>query len=70
MTQKQVVANMAEAATMLKRGMLSIYECEQAMTNAILDGVLAIDSLDIDKKIALTRKLKRRMWKMLLEATK
>ena len=68
MTQKQIAEKMAQAANNLKRGLITIYECEQQMTEAILTGTLAMGLSDNDK-IMMARKLKRRMWRMLLEAT-
>ena len=69
MTQKQITEKMAQTARLLQRGLLTIYQCEQEMSDAILTGVLNMKLSD-DEKIAMARKLKRRMWKMLLEATK
>lgn len=69
MTQKQIAEKMAQATHMLQRGLLTIYQCEQEMNDAILTGVLNMELSD-DEKITVARKLKRRMWRMLLEATK
>ena len=73
MKQKDITARMEVAIKLLKRGKISIYECEKMMTEAILDGTLEMpcDTYEQqDKRITTARKLKRRMWRMLLEATK
>lgn len=73
MTQKEIVRNMEVQINSLRRGLITIHECETSMTEAILDGILqmpAETAEENDKRIAAVRKLKRRMWKMLLEATK
>lgn len=73
MTQKEITERMAACTYNLKRGIISIYECEQSMNNVIMDGVLemlADTAEQNDRRIAAIKKLKRRMWRMLLEATK
>lgn len=73
MTMKEITLRMQGIAHELKRGLLSIFEAEKAMTEVILDGTLAMKGdtyEDNEKRIAAARKLKRRMWRMLLEATK
>ena len=69
MTQKQIAEKMAQTANNLKCGLITIFECEQQMTETILTGTLAMGLSDNDK-IMMARKLKRRMWRMLLDATK
>jgi hypothetical protein len=49
--------------------MYSIHECESLMENEITAAVRSCEGT-IDERIELERKLKRRMWRMLLEATK
>ena len=73
MTQKDIVERMEAFTYNLKRGIISIYECEQLMNNVIMDGVLempADTAEQNDKRIAAIKKRKRRMWRMLLDATK
>lgn len=69
MAQKQITEKMAQTTRLLQRGLLTIYQCEQEMNDAILTGVLNMELSD-DEKITVARKLKRRMWRMLLETTK
>lgn len=73
MTQKAITEKMKRHASQLKAGRMTVYECEKAMTEAILDGVLELPcntAEENDRRIAAVRKLKRRMWRLLLEATK
>ena len=69
----KLVRKMKAIAQQLGRGHLTLHEAEHAMNEAILDGVLEMPSETAeqnDKRIAAVRTLKRRMWRILLDATK
>ena len=73
MKQKEMIERMQTIARQLQRGMISAHECETAMNNIILEGLLQYPSEtseQVDKRLALMKKMKRRMWRILLEATK
>ena len=73
MNQKEITENLRKCARKLQRGMFTVYECEKAMDEAIMNGVLEMPNETAqqnDMRIAAVRKLKRKMWRMLLEATK
>ena len=60
--------NMALAVKRLKRGSYTIEECERVLNEIIADATP--DYSDIDRRLAVQRKLKRKAWRLLLEATK
>ena len=60
--------NMALAVKRLKRGGYTIEECERVLNEIIADATP--DYSDIDRRLAVQRKLKRKAWRLLLEATK
>ena len=60
--------NMALAVKRLKRGHYTIEECERVLNEIIADATP--DYSDIDRRLAVQRKLKRKAWRLLLEATK
>lgn len=73
MNMKQITEQMREIAAQMKRGKYTIFEAEKAMTEKILDGVLEMPCETGEqnyRRIACSRKLKRRMWRILLDATK
>lgn len=59
---------MSVAAQQMKKGRMSIGECELAMNNIIAEAVPP--TMEIDKRIAEIRRLKRRQWRMMLDATR
>ena len=69
MKQKEVIERLAVHVRHLQRGMYSIHECESLMENEITAAVRSCEGT-IDERVEFERKLKRRMWRMLLEATK
>lgn len=69
MTQKEVSERMAVHTRHLQRGTYSIHDCESLMNNEIAAAVRNMEGT-VDERIQYERKLKRRMWRMLLEATK
>ena len=60
--------DMALAVNRLKRGGYTIEECERVL-NAIIAEATP-DYSDIDRRLAVQKKLKRKAWRLLLEATK
>ena len=73
MKQREMVERMQTIARQLQRGKISVHECETAMNSIILEGLLqypAETAEQVDKRLALMRKMKRRMWHILLDATK
>ncbi len=63
-----VADNMKQAVRRLQRGKCTIEECERDLNEIIEDATP--DYSDIDRRIAVHRKLKRKAWRMLLEATR
>lgn len=63
-----VADSMKQAVRRLQRGMCSIDECERDLNEIIEDATP--DYSDIDRRLAVQRKLKRKAWRMLLEATR
>lgn len=59
---------MSAAVQQMKKGRMSIGECELVMNNIIAEAVPP--TMEIDKRIAEIRRLKRRQWRMVLEATR
>ena len=73
MTQTAIVAQMQGIAQTMKRGRISIEEAEKAMSETISDNVKKLPGDTFEQvyaKDALRRKLHRRMWRILLDATK
>ena len=56
------------AVRRLRRGMCTIEECEREL-DAIIEDATPNYS-DIDRRLAVQKKLKRKAWRMLLEATR
>lgn len=63
-----VAESMKQAVRRLQRGMCTIAECE-AELNCIIKRE-TIGMYDLDEIIEAERKLKRKAWRMLLEATR
>ena len=63
-----VVESMKLAVRRLRRGTYSIVECETELARLIAEETGHIE--DVDERIAAERKLKRRAWRMLLDATR
>lgn len=63
-----VADNMKQAVRRLQRGPCTIEECERDLDEIIKDATP--DYSDIDRRLAVQRKLKRKAWRMLLEATR
>ena len=63
-----VADNMKQAVRRLQRGKCTIEECERDLNEIIEDATP--DYSDIDRRIAVHRKPKRKAWRMLLEATR
>ena len=59
---------MEEAVRRYRRGKHTLKECEYMIDLAISSEVRFIE--DIDKRIDTERKLKRKAWRLLLEATR
>lgn len=59
---------MTLAVKRLKRGTCTIDECERVLDELIREATP--DYSDIDRRLAVQKKLKRKKWRMLLEATK
>lgn len=59
---------MSAAVRQLKRGLMTIGECEYALNNIIAEAVPT--TLDVDRRIAEIKRLKRKQWRMLLDATR
>lgn len=69
MTQKEVTERLGLHIKQLQRGLYSIHDCESLLNNEIAAAVRDLEGT-IDERIQYERKLKRRMWRMLLDATK
>lgn len=69
MTQKEVTERMGLHIKQLQRGLYGIHDCESLLNNEIAAAVRDLEGT-VDKRIQYERKLKRRMWRMLLDATK
>ncbi len=63
-----VADNMKLAVRRLQRGMCTIEECERKLDAIIADATPNYS--DIDRRLAVQKKLKRKAWRMLLEATR
>ena len=59
---------MSAAVRQLKRGLMTIGECEYVINNIIAEAVPT--TLDADRRIAEIKRLKRKQWRMLLDATR
>lgn len=59
---------MSAAVQQMKKGRMSIGECELAMNNIIAEAVPP--TMEIDRRIAEIRRLKRKQWRMMLKATR
>lgn len=59
---------MKAAAQELKKGRMTIGECELAMNTIIAEA--APPTMDFDQRIAEIRQLKRKQWRMMLDATR
>ena len=56
------------AVRRLQRGMCTIEECERELDAIIADATPSYS--DIDRRLVVQKKLKRKAWRMLLEATR
>lgn len=56
------------AVRRLQRGMCTIEECERELDAIIADATPNYS--DIDRRLAVQKKLKRKAWRLLLEATR
>ncbi len=63
-----VADNMKLAVRRLQRGMCTIEECERELDAIIADATPNYS--DIDRRLAVQKKLKRKAWRLLLEATR
>ena len=63
-----VAENMKLAVRRLQRGMCTSEECERELDAIIADATPNYS--DIDRRLAVQKKLKRKAWRMLLEATR
>lgn len=59
---------MKAAAQVLKKGRMTIGECELAMNTIIAEATPP--TMDLDQRIAEIRQLKRKQWRMMLDATR
>lgn len=59
---------MSAAVRQLKRGLMTIGECEYVLNNIIAEAVPV--TLDVDRRMAEIKRLKRKQWRMLLDATR
>jgi hypothetical protein len=59
---------MGAAVQQMKKGRMSIGECELVMNNIIAEAVPP--TMEIDKRIAEIKRLKRKQWRMMLDATR
>ena len=66
-TMRKTVERMKDSVSQLKRGHMTIGECESQMDKAITNAANEINELD--DRIRFIRILKRRGWRMLLNAT-
>jgi len=63
-----VAESMKLAVRRLQRGMCTIEECERELDAIIADATPNYS--DIDRRLAVQKKLKRKAWRLLLEATR
>lgn len=63
-----VAESMKQAVRRLQRGMCTIEECERELDAIIADATPNYS--DIDRRLAVQKKLKRKAWRLLLEATR
>jgi len=63
-----VVDSMKLAVRWLQRGRYTIKECERTLNYLIDEETAGIE--DVDKRIETEKMLKRKAWRLLLEATK
>ena len=59
---------MNAAVQQMKKGRMSIGECELVMNNIIAEAVQPM--MEIDQRIAEIKRLKRKQWRMMLDATR
>lgn len=59
---------MSAAVQQMKKGRMTIGECELAMNTIIAEAVPP--TMELDKRIAEIRRLKRKQWRIMLEATR
>lgn len=65
---KEYAERMQFTVRQLKKGRMSIRECETALDGIVMEVEASI--MDVDLRIEMVRAIKRRAWRMLLEATK
>ena len=59
---------MSATVQQLKKGRMSIGECEYVLNVIIADAVPP--TMDVDQRIAEIKRLKRKQWRMMLDATR
>ena len=59
---------MGAAVQQMKKGRMSIGECELVMNNIIAEAVPS--TMELDQRIAEIKRLKRKQWRMMLDATR
>lgn len=59
---------MSAAVQQMKKGRMSIGECELVMNNIISEAVPP--TMELDQRIAEIKRLKRKQWRMMLDATR
>lgn len=59
---------MSAAVQQMKKGRMSIGECELVMNNIIAEAVPP--TMERDQRIAEIKRLKRKQWRMMLDATR
>lgn len=59
---------MSAAVQQMKKGRMSIGECELVMHNIIVEAVPP--TMELDQRIAEIKRLKRKQWRMMLDATR
>ena len=73
MTQKEAIERMQPALNLLRRGMISIHECECRINGVASDWMREYrceTEEDYDARLIEAKKLKRKIWRMLLDATR
>jgi len=59
---------MSAAVQQMKKGRMSIGECELVMNNIIAEAVPP--TMELDQRISEIKRLKRKQWRMMLDATR
>ena len=69
MKQVKITESMKAVAVRLERGLMTIQNAESELNGIITKAMLDYNGT-LDERLEIERKLKRRAWRMLLEATK